>query len=126
MFSNGGARAEETGHPTLALGLHGDMCYFHMCSHTHTPTPTHPHAALLPPCHRLAIINSVRPLWEMLPLDLGVDGALFAGASSSPVGLRVNLLFLNPVVTSRAVGLLCSSVSSAGTFWFFMVCEVLC
>lgn len=84
MFSNGGARAEETGHPTLALGLHGDMCYFHMCSHTHTPT--HPHAALLPPCHRLAIINSVHPLWEMLPLDLGVDGALFAGASSSPVG----------------------------------------
>ena len=102
------------------------ICAISTCVHTHTPTPTHPHAALLPPCHRLAIINSVRPLWEMLPLDLGVDGALFAGASSSPVGLRVNLLFLNPVVTSRAVGLLCSSVSSAGTFWFFMVCEVLC
>lgn len=97
-----------------------------MFTYTHPDTPTYTHADLLPLCHRLAVINSVHPRREMLPLDLGVDGALFAGPSSSPMGLHVNLLLLNPAVTSHAVGLLCLSVSSVDTSWLLMVCQVSC
>lgn len=103
------------------------ICAISTCVHTHTDPHTHIHTCdLLPLCHRLSIINSVHPLREMLPLDLGVDGALFAHPSSSPVGLHVNLLLLNPAVTSHAVGLLCSSLSSVDAFWLLMVCQVPC
>ena len=78
------------------------------------------------PDNRIGVALFSTGAWEMLPLDLGVDGALFAGPSSSPMGLHVNLLLLNPAVTSHAVGLLCLSVSSVDTSWLLMVCQVSC